>query len=243
MQAQATAGAPQQAARTATQPAAGRQTADGESHSIEEMVDRLAARLQQEPGNLEGWVMLGRSYFILKRYSDAAQAYSHAMALVDEEDPDLLADYAEALALAHGNTMAGAPAKLLERALAIDPDLGEAYTSLGALRDDQELDEESEEHFKRAIELAPGYATAYHWYAALLDNKDRPEEQLVLARRALDLDPMAPVMTNIYASALVNLGRTEQAIAAEKEGLRRNPGFPTITTTLPPTTSNRPSCW
>ena len=53
---------------------------------------------------------------------EAAQAYSHAMALVDEEDPDLLADYAEALALAHGNTMAGAPAKLLERALAIDPE-------------------------------------------------------------------------------------------------------------------------
>jgi cytochrome c-type biogenesis protein CcmH len=114
MQAQTPARAPQQAA--------GRQTADGESHSMEEMVERLAARMQQEPGNLEGWVMLGRSYFILKRYSEAAQAYSHAMALVDEEDPDLLADYAEALALAHGNTMAGAPAKLLERALAIDPE-------------------------------------------------------------------------------------------------------------------------
>ena len=88
---------------------------------MEEMVERLADRLQQEPGNLEGWVMLGRSYFIMQRYREAAQAYSHAMALSGEENPDLLADYAESLAMAHGNTMAGAPAKLLERALAADP--------------------------------------------------------------------------------------------------------------------------
>jgi cytochrome c-type biogenesis protein CcmH len=113
---------PQAAAGTARpaqeQPAQGEQAAP----SIEEMVERLAARMQQEPGDLEGWVMLGRSYFILKRYSDAAQAYANVMALAEEETPDLLADYAEVLALAHGNTMAGAPAKLLERALAIDPD-------------------------------------------------------------------------------------------------------------------------
>ena len=110
-----------QAAAQSAAPQQGQQSTGEQAPSMEEMVERLAARMQQEPGDLEGWVMLGRSYFILKRYSDAAQAYSHAMALVEEEDPDLLADYAEALALAHGNTMAGAPAKLLERALAIDP--------------------------------------------------------------------------------------------------------------------------
>ena len=103
------------------QPAQGQQATGEQAPSIEEMVERLAARMQQEPGDLEGWVMLGRSYFILNRYSDAAQAYGHAMALVEEENPDLLADYAEALALAHGNTLAGAPAKLLERALVVDP--------------------------------------------------------------------------------------------------------------------------
>ena len=65
------------------------------------MVERLAERLQQEPDNLEGWVMLGRSYFILKRYSEAAQAYANVMALAEEETPDLLADYAEALAMAY----------------------------------------------------------------------------------------------------------------------------------------------
>ena len=111
MQASGQAAPPQQA-----QPASGEQ-----GPSMEEMVERLADRLQQEPGNLEGWVMLGRSYFIMQRYREAAQAYSHAVALSEEENPDLLADYAESLAMAHGNTMAGAPAKLLERALAADP--------------------------------------------------------------------------------------------------------------------------
>jgi cytochrome c-type biogenesis protein CcmH len=114
--------APELQAAAGTARPAQQQAAGGEqAPSIEEMVERLAERLQQEPDNLEGWVMLGRSYFILKRYSEAAQAYANVMALAEEETPDLLADYAEALALAHGNTMAGAPARLLERALAIDP--------------------------------------------------------------------------------------------------------------------------
>ena len=114
--------APEMQASGQTAPPQQAQTAGGEqAPSIEEMVERLAARLQQEPGNLEGWVMLGRSYFIMQRYREAAQAYSTAVALDEEENPDLLADYAESLAMAHGNTMAGAPAKLLERALDADP--------------------------------------------------------------------------------------------------------------------------
>ena len=41
-------------------------------------MERLAARLQQEPDNAEGWVMLARSYTSLKRFDDAAVAYAKA---------------------------------------------------------------------------------------------------------------------------------------------------------------------
>jgi cytochrome c-type biogenesis protein CcmH len=112
---------PMQAAAEAPAPAAAQSGNDEKLPSMDVMVERLAERLQQNPGDLEGWVMLGRSYFILKRYSDAVQAYANAMALAEQEDPDLMADYAEALALAHGNTLSGAPARLLDKALAIDP--------------------------------------------------------------------------------------------------------------------------
>jgi cytochrome c-type biogenesis protein CcmH len=44
-------------------------------------VDRLAQRLQQNPNDLQGWLMLGRSYLMLDRVSDGAAAYDHVLQL------------------------------------------------------------------------------------------------------------------------------------------------------------------
>jgi cytochrome c-type biogenesis protein CcmH len=84
------------------------------------MVDKLAQRLKTRPDDAEGWVLLARSYQSLERFSDAADAYAHADTLVPN-NPALLADYADALAMAQGRKLAGQPAALAARALAIDP--------------------------------------------------------------------------------------------------------------------------
>src|SRR5215510_9614615 len=44
-------------------------------------VDRLAQRLEQNPSDLQGWLMLGRSYLMLDRISDGAAAYDRALQL------------------------------------------------------------------------------------------------------------------------------------------------------------------
>ena len=87
---------------------------------IEENVNKLAQRLQQNPNDAEGWVMLGRSYMILDRYSDAADAYGRAIALNDK-DANLWADYAEALAMTNERQLAGKPTEALTRSLQLDP--------------------------------------------------------------------------------------------------------------------------
>jgi len=48
---------------------------------IGRMVASLAERLQREPGDIDGWVMLGRSYMTLGNYQGAATAYENALAL------------------------------------------------------------------------------------------------------------------------------------------------------------------
>jgi cytochrome c-type biogenesis protein CcmH len=48
---------------------------------IGQMVASLAERLQREPGDIDGWVMLGRSYMTLGNYQGAATAYENALAL------------------------------------------------------------------------------------------------------------------------------------------------------------------
>jgi cytochrome c-type biogenesis protein CcmH len=84
------------------------------------MVDSLAARLQQHPEDANGWVLLGRSYQALERFPESADAYAHANALITS-DPNLLADYADVLAMTQGRKLSGKPAELVDRALAIDP--------------------------------------------------------------------------------------------------------------------------
>lgn len=90
------------------------------SQQVEAMVEGLAQRLQQNPDNAEGWRMLARSYNVLGRYPDAAQAYARLVKL-KPDDSAALADYADTLAMAQGQSLQGEPERLVERALAIDP--------------------------------------------------------------------------------------------------------------------------
>jgi cytochrome c-type biogenesis protein CcmH len=87
---------------------------------VEDMVQRLAAKMRDNPDDVEGWKMLGRSYAVLGRFADAVDAYAKA-ALRAPRDAALLADFADALAMANGQSLQGEPERLVMRALEIDP--------------------------------------------------------------------------------------------------------------------------
>jgi len=84
------------------------------------MVEQLAQRMKSRPDDPQGWILLGRSYAAMGRFSESVNAYSRAAELVPD-DAALLADYADALAMAQGRVLAGKPFELISRALAIDP--------------------------------------------------------------------------------------------------------------------------
>jgi cytochrome c-type biogenesis protein CcmH/NrfG len=74
--------------------------ADGKSlPDVSTMIERLAARLETTPGDLEGWQMLGRSYFHTARYEQAATAFARAIEL-DPSSAELKRLYEEAKAKA-----------------------------------------------------------------------------------------------------------------------------------------------
>src|SRR2546425_6559281 len=87
---------------------------------VEAMVGRLAAKLRENPDDADGWKLLGRSYTVMGRFQEAVDAYAKA-AQRDPRDAQLLADFADALAMVRGQRLAGEPARLIERALEIDP--------------------------------------------------------------------------------------------------------------------------
>lgn len=62
---------------------------------VDAMIASLALRLQDEPSDLEGWTMLGWSYFQTGRPAEAARAYRRALAL-SPQDADLWSALGEA---------------------------------------------------------------------------------------------------------------------------------------------------
>jgi len=105
-------------------------SADGEMHSIDEMVERLRNRLQSQPDDAQGWQMLGRSYVVLERYNDAAIAYRKAHELIGN-DADLLADFSEVLILSNDGRFTNETHKLLTIALEANPDQPKALWLAG----------------------------------------------------------------------------------------------------------------
>jgi cytochrome c-type biogenesis protein CcmH len=87
---------------------------------IAAMVDKLATRLETDSQDAEGWAMLGRSYTMLGRHPAAMAAYQKAVNL-RKDDGQLLADYADSLAMNNERRLSGEPMKWVTAALQADP--------------------------------------------------------------------------------------------------------------------------
>ena len=83
----------------------------------------LVRHLERAPRDGRGWVLLARTDFDANRFADAATAYERALATGDKvaRDPAIWCEYADALGMAQGGSLAGRPRELVMRALAQAP--------------------------------------------------------------------------------------------------------------------------
>lgn len=95
--------------------------ADTTPPSVEAMVAGLEQRLQTQPDDLQGWLMLGRSYVVMGRFAEGIEAYAAARRLSGDNSAEALTGYAEAAALAGGGELTAEAAGLFERALQLAP--------------------------------------------------------------------------------------------------------------------------
>jgi len=99
---------------------------------IDAMIERVKERLARDPDNVEGWVVLARTYYVMGRSEDAVKAFERATALAPD-DASLLADYADTLGMTQKQSLEGKPAELIARALKADPTHWKANALAGTL--------------------------------------------------------------------------------------------------------------
>ncbi len=89
------------------------------SADINAMVEKLAQKMKENPSDSEGWIMLARSYKVMKRYPEAVEALRKGLALTGEQ-PEILLQLADVIAMKNGGSLLGEPAELVAKALDID---------------------------------------------------------------------------------------------------------------------------
>ncbi|HZC87461.1 MAG TPA: hypothetical protein VE266_10740, partial [Steroidobacteraceae bacterium] len=124
----------------------------------ESMVAQLARRLERDPTDLNGWLMLGRSYTALQEYPLAVRAFGRAAQLSDGKNAEALSGEAEALALSDESELDGRAGRLFEQALALEPDSGKALffgAAVAGRRGDLPL---ARQRFAKLLSLNPPQA-------------------------------------------------------------------------------------
>ena len=99
----------------------GRSVNANDAAAMNDAITSLQARLAENPEDIGGWKMLGRSQAALNNFTASADAYEKAMALEDGKVAQTMVDLAVAILNRDNTQIEGRPASLIESALALDP--------------------------------------------------------------------------------------------------------------------------
>jgi len=95
------------------------QGSDISPEKMTEMATALMRRLQDEPNQIDGWIMLARVQRAREHFDESDEAFRKALAL--SKDDNLAIEHAEVLAQKNQGNFAGQPWAIIQRVLTADP--------------------------------------------------------------------------------------------------------------------------
>ncbi len=187
------------------------QTNQQTAANIENMVQGLQQRLQQNPNDLEGWSMLGRSYTYLEQYQNAADVYAE-LNRRKPDDAEIMVQYANNLAMARNGQMAGEPMQLIDKALELSPDNANALWLAGMSKAEQGDYSKAAEYWRKLLSLLPPDSETapqvQQMLAAVEQQQNKPAANAVSIEVQVNIDPAlktklpADKIVFIYAQAV-----------------------------------------
>lgn len=123
--------------------------------TLQSMAARLEQRLQSQPGDPEGWKLLGRTQVVMGNYAKAAEAYGRALELTGGNDVDAMLGVAEARVLSDESEFRGGAGEMFLRAVALAPDNPKARWYAGLTAYEKRDLGQAREHWQALRALAP----------------------------------------------------------------------------------------
>ena len=123
--------------------------------SVGEMVAALDERLRENPNNVNGWKMLGRSYMELQDYPKAVAAFERVVELETPASGQSLAELGEALMIGEGSDRSGRAAQLFDSALAVEPGNAKALFYGGVAAIDRGDRETAADRWEKLLAQSP----------------------------------------------------------------------------------------
>ena len=129
-------------------------SAEDRQTMIAGMVARLAARLEEQPDDLEGWVRLGRSYTVLRHHDKARDAMARAAKLAPK-NVEILMLYGRAIRSAAGEALTPASIAVMRRVVALDGGIVEALWFVGRAEAESGNAAAARDHWEKAYAALP----------------------------------------------------------------------------------------
>ncbi|MEO8310600.1 MAG: hypothetical protein ABI520_05460 [Caldimonas sp.] len=121
---------------------------------LQRVIKDAGEQTTKTPGDAAAWAMLAHSYDMLGKFAESSKAYA-TLARLLPKDAQVLADYADALAVANGRTLAGEPAELVKKALLIDPKNVKALALSGTAAYERADYPQAVDFWERALAAGP----------------------------------------------------------------------------------------
>jgi cytochrome c-type biogenesis protein CcmH len=161
------------------------------------MIGRLARRLEKQPDDLQGWLLLGRSYAVIEQFPLSVRAYQRADNLAQGKNAEALMGLGDALINAGQSDFNGRAGRLFEQALELDGTSVKAlfYSAVAAM-------ERSE------------FPLAKTRFQRLLDGSPPPEVRRVIEEQIRAIDTQVLMAAQTGAGSRPAAGSAPQPAAA-----------------------------
>jgi cytochrome c-type biogenesis protein CcmH len=182
----------------------------GSTPPAEDMVVALAERLEDNPEDINGWLMLARSYQTMQQYDEAISAFEKAVELEKGQNAQTLVSLAIALMGQQSGELSERASSLIENALALEPNNANALFYGGG-----------------AAARRGNTALAADRWEMLLSQNAPPEIQGLLQRKINEWRGLPPPSMPLEAQpednssiVSINLSVSEDAKSALPQGAR-----------------------